>query len=303
MQRFFIVGCPRSGTTLTAQLLGAHPELFGVGNESNFFSIRRAAALGRAPEVAARLRGLQKFFRRHGLPNEAADPGRLPSAERMLALWDALATERGCVGWVEKTPDHLACIDDITAVAPDAKFVHVVRNACNVLASGYVLRGINPSWNPDYARLRSALLGWMVAIEQTRRWQSHPNHLIVEYKHLTQDPKALLTRVCEFLGLRFSEEMLLSRGGSPSGASWYHSTTGETGHPVEIRPEHFSNFNKHFPGMRGRVLRALVWGGDPGLWLRSPVFPRGQMRALRFASGALESWLAPEIQIGPADPA
>ena len=45
------------------------------------------------------------------------------------------AAAHDCSTWVEKTPNHLMYIDDIASYVPEARFVHVLRNGEDVVAS------------------------------------------------------------------------------------------------------------------------------------------------------------------------
>lgn len=298
--RCFVVGCPRSGTTLLTSIISGHPKLVGTLFEAHFFSIWRALRRNQDPASKCVL-----FDQFRASMNDAAlgapgDP--IPEPNEFIAAMDEIALRKNMLGWVEKTPENLHHIDAILAVAPDAKFIHVVRNAGAVLASGISrsIRDQSCTWNPAYTRFRSAFNEWMRAMEQTRRWQSHPNHLVVEYAEFCRAPDTEIERIGQFLGLETSEEMLTSAV-APSGLR--EQLKEEHARGFGVRTEQWDQFKRVFPGLKGPVVRLLSFGGAPKWWLRMPILSRGQDFLLRQRGGALDRWLTPEIEIAPADPA
>lgn len=292
--RCFVVGCPRSGTTLLTSIVSGHPKVLGTLVESHFFSVWRA--LRRNQDAASKYAEFDRF--RTAMNNEAlgapGDP--IPEPSEFIAVMDEIALRENMLGWVEKTPENLHHIDAILAVAPDAKFIHVVRNAGTVLASGFSrsIRNQSCAWNPAYMRFRSAFNEWMRAMEQTRRWQSHPNHLVVAYAEFCRAPDTEIDRIAQFLGLESSDEMLAA---AVAPSSDVHARG------FNVRTEQWDQFKRVFPGLKGLVVRLLSFGGAPKWWLRIPILSRGQHFLLRQRGGALDRWLTPEIAIAPVDPA
>ena len=128
-RRIFIVGAPRSGTTLAQSLLAAHSEITSY-TESHFFRkhFSRVAPLslpiltrdprprlsefleenGEAPPPAA-----EWFFekKRWALEIRPLLPFQtLPVARQLVRVLDELAQRRGAANWIEKTPWHLRFI-------------------------------------------------------------------------------------------------------------------------------------------------------------------------------------------------
>ena len=52
-----------------------------------------------------------------------------------VTMAGAAAGSRGCAGWVEKTPANLYAVDVIERWVPGARFVHIVREGADVVAS------------------------------------------------------------------------------------------------------------------------------------------------------------------------
>ena len=156
-RRIFVAGTGRSGTTVTARLLGAHPDLTLIPYEVRFL----AASGGLADLLAGKteLRAFCRSFQRvwfHGtergvgglrrLVDEerfetalrrfrrsfAADPGA--ASRRLTAtLLDPLAGE--ATGWVEHTPETALVSSTVHRLFPGARLVQVVRDGRDVGSS------------------------------------------------------------------------------------------------------------------------------------------------------------------------
>lgn len=209
----FIVGCPRSGTTLLQRMLDAHPDV-AVAPETHFvrrFWSRRDAfgdltdddALHRlidaildTPEVHDMQVDRASFVRRVGDSNRTYG-----------AIFDALLTVFGArhdvarVG--EKTPDHVAHLPLLRDWFPNATVVHVVRDPRAVVnswrsvpwSSGYRWRDAEV-WVDYVAAGRQAAATWGDALH------------VVRFETLVTDPEATLRRLCAAIDLTYDSTML-----------------------------------------------------------------------------------------------
>jgi hypothetical protein len=127
MKYFFVVGCPRSGTTWLRMLLGQHPEVVAT-RETHLFD-NYIAELQAAWDSAAR--------RAVGLPAELTE-------DQFTALCADLArgvmqyiseANPGAKVLVEKTPAHVLHVPLILKLLPEAHFIHLIRDPRAVVAS------------------------------------------------------------------------------------------------------------------------------------------------------------------------
>jgi len=135
---------------------------------------------------------------------------------------DALARAAGAGVWLEKTPSNVYHVDRILRVAPDARFVEVVRDPRDIVASKKVRRANTlggDRYRPEdraVKRLAHAYdplldaLGWKTAIRAgdaaTRR---HPGRVHrIRYEDLVRDPEARTREICAFAGVAYEETML-----------------------------------------------------------------------------------------------
>jgi hypothetical protein len=222
-RRIFVVGAPRSGTTLVQSLLAAHSRTTSF-TESHFFHIRFArlplppwaiATLDPAPRV-------REFLAENGEPPVPAaewfDSGdrrwlhRQPVralhsrqvARQLLGIIDQLTLRRGASIWVEKTPRHLRSIPFLERLGePQMHFVHVIRGGLEVVAS---LFRASPEWERPYD-VRDCVRRWNsdVAFSLSRVRSTHDH--FVFYEELAERPQAAVERLLSQLGLEAEPEI------------------------------------------------------------------------------------------------
>lgn len=209
------MGCPRSGTTLLQSMLAAHPQIASFP-ESHFFSKLRSSkcwwrALGMASH-RARPR-LLAFLREIGRDDMLAElPGSFASARQLagsfVRILDGLTEKQGKRIWVEKTPSHVRCISLIERMTPEPKFIHLLRCGADVVASLYeVTRRYPEAWGGP-RDIDRCIDRWIEDVRISREYQDRPNHVVVTYEELVRGPRPLLTRLCGFAGVEFSDLML-----------------------------------------------------------------------------------------------
>jgi Sulfotransferase family len=207
----FVVGCPRSGTTLVQCILSASAEAFSLP-ETHFFS-HVLQAINSSPETAIG----QKEIR---LASEAFET----EAELTLpaSFWATFESRPGLTALdiflavvehfrpapelraIEKTPRHVLHLDTIAAAFPDAVFVDVVRDPIDVASS---LLGV------PFESSRSMLSyaqRWTESIQAARAFsRAQPGRLrTVIYEKLVREPDAVVRDLCAFVGLPYESAML-----------------------------------------------------------------------------------------------
>ncbi|AFY80531.1 sulfotransferase family protein [Oscillatoria acuminata] len=212
----FLVGCARSGTTLLQSILAAHSQVQSFP-ESKFFlyavpeqhSKRHKFGL-----ISQRLHShLEKFFSEVGYPDISKQLPKVPLIRQYTQFFikklSQITRENGKTLVLEKTPEHLQYIDYIEKFLSESKLLHIIRNGSDVVASLYELGHKNPKiWGKKYQDIDVCIDRWMGDIEITRRHLHKPNHFLVRYEHLVEDPKAVIQQVCAFIGVEFTENML-----------------------------------------------------------------------------------------------
>ncbi len=128
-------------------------------------------------------------------------------AKRFVSLFDAKTLAAGKRLWVEKTPGHVFHVPLINRFAPDAKFIHLIRDGKDVVASLWEVTHKHPqSWFGAWD-LDQCIDYWNRAIDSSLKWSAHADHLVVDYERLTRDPQRESRRLCDFLGMAHCDEM------------------------------------------------------------------------------------------------
>ena len=196
----FVVGCPRSGTSLLRNLLRAHPRL-SLPPESNFIPAfyRRYGDPGtdrEAIELAARILSLP-LIRRWQLD---LDPATLRRCRRFRdvveGLYAAWAAREGKPRWGDKTPQHALAIRTLCEIFPGCQIVHVIRDARDVALS-YARAPFGPG------NIYVAALLWrhfVTAGRQAGAALPPPQYTEVRYEAVLAAPDAAMARLFAFLG-------------------------------------------------------------------------------------------------------
>ena len=184
----FIAGMPRSGTSLTEQILASHPDVFGAG-ELRFWGKQaqeHGSALASGYRDAALLRDIAARC-------EAELRGRCASASRV----------------VDKMPGNFLHLGLIHAVFPQARILHTRRNPVDTCLSIFFQAF---SGGHTYATDLDDLAFYY---REYRRLMAHWRKVLppevfldVPYEALVEDQEGWSRRIIEFIGLEWNERCL-----------------------------------------------------------------------------------------------
>ena len=186
----FVIGMPRSGTTLIEQILASHPEVAGLGEQPHIE--RLVAELGATyPAAVAAL-----------APGEIAALGR-----RYLAL--AAPMPPGVRRFTDKAADNFLHAGLIHLALPGARIIHCRRDPVDTCLSCYTKlfdRGQEFSYDLAelglYYRRYAALMAHWRAVLPPERF------IEVEYEKLVEDLEGTARRLIAFLGLEWEDSCL-----------------------------------------------------------------------------------------------
>lgn len=211
----FVIGCPRSGTTLLQLMLHAHSRI-AVPSETRFvlaaYDARRE--FGDLREAQNR-RALAEWIvgrkgtmlRDLGLDRAAvveeivAAPGTLGSV--LSVVFRAYARRFGKPRWGDKRPGYVKHVDTLLRLWPDAQLVHLIRDGRDCIASLKEMTWYKPD-------VRHAISTWREAIDVGRRCAARlgpDGYHELQYERLVADPVDELSRLCAFLGEDFDPAM------------------------------------------------------------------------------------------------
>jgi tetratricopeptide (TPR) repeat protein len=193
----FIVGLPRSGTTLTEQVLAAHSQVYGAGELNLARQDFLALGTQRTDESA--------FTTLPGLPGETFRQ----LAQRHL---DQLGTLNGAAARVvDKMPNNYCYLGLLAVMFPRAKFIHCRRDLRDVAVSWWMTPYVHWSKNPEHivARFRD----YLRLMEHWRRVLPVPI-LEVQYEETVADLPSVARRLVEWCGLDWEPACLKFNEGS-----------------------------------------------------------------------------------------
>jgi len=209
MKRIFLVGAPRSGTTILQSLLAAHPEVISFP-ESKFFHYLLY------DQFAGKLPGrMEAFFKdeikRPELLKDFDDTQSVEAkASWFVKVLDGLAAEQKKSCWLEKTPEHIYFIDEIERFLPDAKFIHILRNGMDTIASMFdATRSFNELWGAGWD-LNHCINRWEHAMLTSHKYINKSNHILVKYEELLDNKTKILGEICNFMGIEYDATMLVN---------------------------------------------------------------------------------------------
>jgi tetratricopeptide (TPR) repeat protein len=184
----FIVGMPRSGTTLTEQILASHPHAFGCG-ELRFWHTARVDYESSSPRRA---------------DARAAIPA---AAGKYLSLLASLSPKAARV--IDKMPANFMNLGLIHAAFPNARILHMRRNPLDTGLSIYfqIFSNAHPYAN-DLEDIAHYFTQYSRLMEHWRSTLPEGTILEVPYEKLVVDSEAWIRQIVQFVGLPWDPRCL-----------------------------------------------------------------------------------------------
>jgi hypothetical protein len=217
----FIVGYPRSGTTLLQAMLATQNHLYSFPETHYFgaiYKIIRTDDRGfieheclpgvfetLREKVSLELAGPEKDHIVSMARDRRLSPKDLFEAivSHFLSAQTQVSGTVHTFRWIEKTPNHVYFLDRIRGFYPQAQFVNIIRNPVWAIQS----RREKFPFNRETPVKTLARL-WVKSIASAEDFSArYPGKLLsVRYEDLVKDPMKELRGVCDFLGIRFEPE-------------------------------------------------------------------------------------------------
>lgn len=134
----FPLGSPRSGTTLLARLLNAHPQILMTNETAVFLMLHENIAKSRIGVQAGLLYGKQY----HQLWADHLAQNVKPLVESYYEKIRREAGKGGLRYWGDKHPHHHRCLDFLAELYPNACYVYIVRDPRDTACSIAEMRGV-----------------------------------------------------------------------------------------------------------------------------------------------------------------
>jgi tetratricopeptide (TPR) repeat protein len=184
----FIVGMPRSGSSLVEQILASHPEVHGAGESS----------------------GLRALFEEQELTNPD-DPAAAAAEDRIatavLARLRRFSAQANRV--VDKDLRNFLHLDTIHRIFPRARIIHCRRDPLDTCFSAYTKLFLGDlHFTYDLGELGRYFLNYHALMRHWRSVLPREVFLEIDYETLVLQPQAETRRLLGFLGLPWNEACL-----------------------------------------------------------------------------------------------
>lgn len=211
---FFIIGSPRSGTTLLERILNRHSRLFIPPETEYFYLLQRYTdsfdeKVGRQAlikflkqyekEEAFQFLGLQCGSELYRLAD-----GVTSFAELFCQLMATLADSSGKERWIEKTPHHLRYAEKISKSLPNSKFILLMRDGRAVINS----RLKHPNWENNIVTSARKWGCDANTANALRNRLPEGNLYVLYYEKLLINPELEVRQLLDYLGEDYEENMV-----------------------------------------------------------------------------------------------
>ena len=198
----FVLGMPRSGTTLTEQILGTHSLVYPAGE------------LGFVPKIVSLI---PKVFEQQGKKPIEYPEALLEFDEFLLKaagqyyLDKVSQLDKEHPYIVDKLPHNFDYVGFILLMFPNAKIIHLVRDDLDVAVSNY-----QQNFAAKHGTMGFAFdLKWIGhMLNDHRAIMEHWHKLFpgriydLDYKRLTEEPETVIREILEFCGLPWEDKVL-----------------------------------------------------------------------------------------------
>ncbi len=183
----FIVGCPRSGTTLLRIILNSHSKVCS-GEETGILSYMDDL-------FKTRWKQLQNY-------NITEEEFLEEVKKFFLAIHHRYCDITKKSIWVDKTPSHGKHLDFISRLFPRCKIIHIIRDGRDVAASH------KDKWGKK--GFYSALYEWISYVRGIRKFRTKlpGQYFEIKYENLVKNPEKTLKNLLDFLELEWEDRIL-----------------------------------------------------------------------------------------------
>ena len=214
----FLIGAPRSGTTLLARMLGAHSQIYQRAEPHLITPIAHLGYFGKVQKAPYDANNVEQAIREFvgDLPHGETDYLDALRAYTDVLYERIMANAPGKRFFLDKTPAYALVLPFLARLYPEARYVVLTRHPLAVLTS-YVESFFDGDWhvavehNPILARYVPALAAML---------RERPVPFVhVKYEELVRDPETQFRRVCDHLGVPFEAAAIAygEAGDAPKG--------------------------------------------------------------------------------------
>lgn len=217
----FVLGMPRSGTTLTGGIIAQHSMVAGIVSE-RYRGLKESAIFGPMDRYFGDLNNPIDFVR-FVETFAAGDYFQLSGTKKELfyrekpksmaaffrLLMDDYSKRNNCDFWVEKSPIHLLHFENILREFPDAIIVVVCRDLQECIRSSLGIRRHLSTWYYLWTVFKTAILYsiYQSRLDDLKKAIIPTSKIVVHYKDLSTDLKNAGRHICQTIGIPFEDSV------------------------------------------------------------------------------------------------
>jgi hypothetical protein len=308
----FVLGSPRSGTTLLYHMILSAGDFAVYPTESKVFNmlLPKFGDL-RARKSRQRLMDFwlrSKLFTRSGLNEEEIKTKILDTCRSggdfLRIVMEEIARSQNVSRWADCTPEHLLYIRQIKEAIPEALIVHIFRDGRDVALSLARQKWIRPfSWQKDKSVLVAGMY-WEWIVSKGRKFGGAigPDYLEVKFEDLVQAPRETLSVIGRFISHDLDydriQRVAIGSVGKPN-TSFDSGFTQESFAPIGRWKQGFSSEElADFEGLLGSSLETLGYSlATPPDFLHPSLNLRQMLALYRFRFDS-KQWLRTNTPLG-----
>ena len=204
----FIIGCPRSGTTLVRVILDTHPNIC-CGPETHL--------IGNIKTLNEKIDKNWKRLEPYGLSKDI----HVKKLSDLFKIYhNNYMKSKKKQRWAEKTPDNIFYVDFINKLFPNCQFINIIRDGRDVVCS------YKERWGSK--TIFTAIKKWNKIIDLTYEYRTKFNkerYMEIRYEEMVSNPEKETKRMMIFLGEKWIPELLEHH--TKQHDFWFNIKTGE----------------------------------------------------------------------------
>lgn len=256
----FIVGCPRSGTTLLKRMVNAHPQI-AITRETHWITRFYKGRVGLTADGLVTGDLIPKLFEYHRFAhlkiNRAevqqlvASNDPMTYADFVSRLFDHYGHRKSKRFVGDKTPGYVRNIELLHELWPRVRFVHLIRDARDVCLSLAKWRmtpraaGRFATWSADPVSTAALWWKWHVQLGIEAGRKLGPDlYYEIQYESLVKNPVEECEKLCSFLDLPYDDVMIKFHQGRTkkdaelsANRAWLPATPGLRNWRSQMPPE------------------------------------------------------------------
>lgn len=267
----FVLGCPRSGTTLLYYMILSSGGFAVYPEESHVFNMI-IPKFGNLTKRKSRKRLMKRwlksiYFEHSGLDADVIETKILEDCrdggDFLRIVMEEIARKQGVERWADTTPEHLLYIPAIKKAFPDALILHIIRDGRDVALSMDKLHWLTPfPWDKERSLMIHGLYWeWIVGNGRKGGRSFSGDYMELRFEDLIVRPTETLASIGRFIEHELDYAKILSVGlGSVKlpNTSFPKEVSGQQFSPIGRWKESISGVSlEMFEGLVGPFLREL----------------------------------------------